>query len=80
MVRGVWLGEQVREDGQDPAVVVLARGETELVEDRAHVFLHGPLADGQPLADRVEALDGRLRVVSPPGAGTIVTAELPCES
>jgi signal transduction histidine kinase len=30
------------------------------------------------LADRVEALDGRLHVVSPPGAGTVVTAELPC--
>ena len=29
------------------------------------------------LADRVEALDGRLKVVSPPGAGTVVTAELP---
>jgi signal transduction histidine kinase len=32
------------------------------------------------LADRVEALDGRLRVVSPAGTGTIVSAELPCES
>ena len=32
------------------------------------------------LADRVAALDGTLRVVSPPGAGTVVTAELPCES
>jgi signal transduction histidine kinase len=32
------------------------------------------------LADRVAALDGRLRVVSPPGAGTVVTAELPCAS
>jgi signal transduction histidine kinase len=32
------------------------------------------------LADRVEALDGGLRVVSPPGAGTTVTAELPCGS
>jgi signal transduction histidine kinase len=31
------------------------------------------------LADRVEALDGTLRVVSPPGEGTVVTAELPCE-
>jgi signal transduction histidine kinase len=31
------------------------------------------------LADRVEALDGRLLVVSPAGAGTVVTAELPCE-
>jgi signal transduction histidine kinase len=32
------------------------------------------------LADRVAALDGSLRVVSPPGAGTVVTAETPCES
>ena len=32
------------------------------------------------LADRVEALDGRLRVSSPPGAGTVITAELPCVS
>ena len=32
------------------------------------------------LADRVEALDGTLRVVSPTGAGTVVTAELPCGS
>ena len=32
------------------------------------------------LADRVEALGGRLRVTSPPGAGTVVAAELPCAS
>ena len=32
------------------------------------------------LADRVEALDGRLHVTSLPGAGTTITAELPCES
>jgi signal transduction histidine kinase len=31
------------------------------------------------LADRVEALGGRLRVVSPAGAGTRVLAEIPCE-
>jgi signal transduction histidine kinase len=30
------------------------------------------------LADRVEALDGRLRVWSPPGRGTRVRAEIPC--
>ena len=30
------------------------------------------------LADRVEAVDGRLTVASPPGAGTTVTAEVPC--
>lgn len=32
------------------------------------------------LADRVEALDGRFEVVSPPGGGTMVRAELPCAS
>jgi signal transduction histidine kinase len=40
-------------------------------------------ADGSGLhglADRVAALDGRLLVTSPPGAGTVVTAELPCVS
>jgi signal transduction histidine kinase len=30
------------------------------------------------LADRVEALDGRLVIDSPPGAGTRITAEIPC--
>jgi PAS domain S-box-containing protein len=32
------------------------------------------------LTDRVEALDGGLRVISPPGAGTTVTANMPCTS
>jgi signal transduction histidine kinase len=32
------------------------------------------------LADRVQALNGRLLVTSPPGAGTVITAELPCVS
>ena len=32
------------------------------------------------LEDRVQALDGRLLVTSPPGGGTVVTAELPCAS
>jgi signal transduction histidine kinase len=31
------------------------------------------------LADRVEAVGGRLRVHSPVGGGTALTAELPCE-
>src|SRR4051794_12374526 len=34
----------------------------------------------QGLADRVAALDGTLRILSPPGEGTMVTAELPCGS
>jgi signal transduction histidine kinase len=40
-------------------------------------------ADGSGLhglADRVAALDGQLLVTSPPGAGTVITAELPCVS
>ena len=34
----------------------------------------------QGLADRVAALDGTLRILSPRGGGTVVTAELPCAS
>src|SRR4051794_1393873 len=34
----------------------------------------------QGLADRVAALEGTLRILSPPGAGTVVSAELPCAS
>jgi len=34
----------------------------------------------QGLADRVAALDGTLRILSPPGTGTVVTADLPCAS
>jgi len=43
----------------------------------------GADADGaglRGLADRVEALGGRLRVESPPGAGTRVLTEIPCNS
>jgi signal transduction histidine kinase len=32
------------------------------------------------LADRVAAVDGRLEIVSPPGAGTVVRARIPCAS
>ena len=31
------------------------------------------------LEDRVEALGGHLLVTSPAGAGTVVTADLPCD-
>jgi signal transduction histidine kinase len=34
----------------------------------------------QGLADRVAALDGTLRILSPRGAGTVVAADLPCAS
>ena len=42
-------------------------------DERAGTGLHG-------LADRVAALDGTLRILSPAGVGTVVTAELPCAS
>ena len=32
------------------------------------------------LADRLAALDGRLKVISPPGEGTLVRADIPCAS
>ena len=32
------------------------------------------------LADRVQAVDGRLRIDSPPGGPTVIEVELPCES
>jgi signal transduction histidine kinase len=41
----------------------------------------GALGSGlRGLTDRVQALGGRLLVTSPPGEGTVVTAELPCAS
>ena len=42
-------------------------------DETAGTGLHG-------LADRVAALDGTLRILSPAGVGTVVTAELPCAS
>src|SRR3954454_14567749 len=45
------LAAQVREHGQDAAVVVLARAEPELHEDGGHVLLDGALADEEALAD-----------------------------
>jgi signal transduction histidine kinase len=31
------------------------------------------------LTDRIEALDGRLRIMSPVGEGTTIRAEIPCQ-
>ena len=66
------------------AHVRVAREDAELVVEIADDGIGGAdasLGSGlRGLADRVEALDGRLRVESPPGAGTVVRAELPCAS
>lgn len=64
------------------------RASIELKEERGRVVVSieddgvGGAAPGRGtglrgLADRVEALGGRLRVESPPGAGTLVVAEIP---
>jgi len=61
-------------------VRVAANGR-ELVIEIADDGVGGASADGgtglRGLVDRVEALDGRLRVSSPRGGGTVVRAELP---
>jgi signal transduction histidine kinase len=57
------------------------RGDTVTVEIRDDGVGGANLQDGsgiRGLADRVEALGGRLRVWTPVGGGTRVRAELPC--
>jgi signal transduction histidine kinase len=58
-----------REDGR--AVVVVADDGVGGANPRLGSGLRG-------LTDRVEALEGRLRIDSPPGEGTTIRAEIPC--
>jgi signal transduction histidine kinase len=60
-----------RRDGL--AVIEIADDGVGGADERAGTGLQG-------LADRVAALDGTLRILSPRDAGTVVTAELPCAS
>jgi signal transduction histidine kinase len=64
----VWVAA-TREDGQ---LIV------EVADDGAGGAGTGKGSGLRGLADRVEALDGRLSVVSPPGQGTTLRAEFPC--
>jgi len=70
--------------GATVAQVRVAREGQRLVVEVADDGVGGADAAGgsglRGLADRVDALDGRLLVVSPPGEGTSVRAELPCAS
>ncbi len=64
------------------SVRVLRNGERALVEVRDDGVGGADLGRGtglRGLADRVAALDGRLEIESPAGAGTLVRAEIPCE-
>jgi len=65
------------------ATVAVARTDSELVVEIVDDGVGGADTEAgsglRGLADRVEALDGRLRVWTPHGGGTRVRAELPCE-
>jgi len=58
-------------EGPTRLVHVLAEREDPLGRARA-------VLDELPEEDRVEALDGRLHVESPPGRGTRIRVEIPC--
>jgi signal transduction histidine kinase len=64
------------------AKVAVSREDGELVVEVVDDGVGGADEDAgsglRGLADRVEALDGRLRVWSPHGGGTLVRAEIPC--
>jgi signal transduction histidine kinase len=64
------------------ASVDVSRANGDVVVEVADDGIGGAGATGgsglRGLADRVEALGGRLRVTSPPGGGTRVRAEIPC--
>jgi len=65
------------------ASVAIARNDGQLVVEIVDDGVGGADTEAgsglRGLADRVEALDGRLRVWTPRGGGTRVRAELPCE-
>ena len=65
------------------ATVAVGRSDGELVVEIVDDGVGGADTEAgsglRGLADRVEALDGRLRVWTPHGGGTRVRAELPCE-
>jgi signal transduction histidine kinase len=64
------------------ATIDVARADGQLVVEIVDDGVGGADSEGgtglRGLADRVEALDGRLRVWTPRGGGTRVRAELPC--
>ena len=54
---------------------------TILIQDNGRGGAHATAGSGLAgLADRVAAVGGRLSVLSPPGAGTLIRASLPCAS
>ena len=89
--RGRGLLPRLREPGQHrqvrrgaSATVAVPRAGGEVTVEVVDDGVGGADTEGgtglRGLADRVEALDGRLRVWSPRGGGTRVRAEIPCAS
>ena len=78
------LANVVKHAGASTATVTAVRRNGLLVIAVEDDGVGGAHADGgsglRGLADRVEALGGRLRVVSPAGGGTRVVGEIPCAS
>jgi signal transduction histidine kinase len=68
--------------GAASAAVTVRRGPSAVTVEIADDGVGGAdMAAGsglRGLADRVGALDGRIRLESPPGGGTILRAEIPC--
>ena len=66
----------------ESASVAVSRSEATFVVELSDDGKGGADPDGgtglRGLADRVEALDGRLKVWSPPSGGTRLRAEIPC--
>ena len=63
---------------RDPRVAARTLAVIEIADDGIGGADAGRGSGLRGLADRVEALGGRLRVVSPAGGGTALTAEMPC--
>jgi signal transduction histidine kinase len=76
------LANIAKHAGASSATVGVAICDSQLVIEVADDGIGGADADAgsglRGLADRVEALEGRLRVWSPPGGGTRLRAEMPC--
>jgi signal transduction histidine kinase len=77
------LANVARHAGASSAVIELERDPGALIVEVRDDGVGGASADSgsglRGLADRVEALGGRLQVWSPQGRGTRLRAEIPCE-
>ncbi len=77
------LTNAIKHSGASAVTISVARrGSTLVVEVRDNGAGGAAVGAGtglRGLSDRVASLDGRVRIKSPAGRGTVLTAELPCE-